>query len=282
MNAANMLANKTLCFLGAGAMAEAVLAGLLNNRVVRPGAISVTNRSNRFRLSELVYNFGVVGDADKKQECVQNADILLLSTKPQDLNAALTEVRSLTNPEQLVISLVAGITTEQISKLLGHAAPIIRTMPNTSATIGLSATALCRGKTATDEHLLLATRIFEAIGTVSVVTEEQLDAVTGLSGSGPAYIYFVVEAMLAGAVQAGLEPALARGLILQTIIGAAEMLKQTGQGPAELREQVTSPNGTTQAGLDVLRWYDFEQALVECVMRATQRSREIGEAAGLD
>ena len=153
-------------------------------------------------------------------------------------------------------------------------------MPNTSATIGLSATALCRGRTATDEHLSVASSIFAAIGTVSIVTEEQLDAVTGLSGSGPAYIYFLVEAMLAGAVKAGLEPELARGLILQTLVGAAEMLKQTGQGPAELREQVTSPNGTTQAGLEVLRAYDFEQALVDCVMRATERSREIREAVG--
>ena len=275
-----MLANKSLCFIGAGAMAEAVIAGLLNNRIVKPGAISVTNRSDRFRLSELVYNFGVVADADKKRESVLKADILVLSTKPQDLTTAIKEIRSLSSPKQLIISLVAGITTEQISRQLGHAAAVIRTMPNTSAAIGLSATALCSGKTATDEHVLLASRIFEAIGTVSIVTEEQMDAVTGLSGSGPAYIYYMVEAMLAGAVEAGLESDLARGLILQTLIGAAEMLKQTGHGPAELREQVTSPNGTTQAGLDVLRENNFEQAVVECVLRATQRSREIGESAG--
>lgn len=267
--------NKKLCFIGAGAMAEAVIAGLLNNRIVKPGAISVTNRSDRFRLSELVYNFGVVADRDRKRESILSADILVLATKPQDLSTALKEIRSLTNPGQLVVSLVAGITTEQISRLLGHAAPVIRTMPNTSAAIGLSATALCLGATATAEHLSLANNIFAAIGTVSVVTEEQLDAVTGVSGSGPAYVYLLVEGLLAGAVKAGLEPELARGLILQTLIGSAEMLKQTSQGPAELRAQVTSPNGTTQAGLDVLRSYDFEQALVDCVMRATERSREI-------
>ncbi len=271
-----MLADKKVCFLGAGAMAEAVLAGMLNKRIVKPGAVSITNRSDRFRLDELVYNFGVVADANQKDSSIQEADILILAMKPKDVHTALEEIRHLTNPNQIVISVVAGITTSFITSLLGHRAPVIRTMPNTSATIGLSATGICQGETATEEHLELAKHIFESIGMVVVVEEEQLDAVTGLSGSGPAYIYYLVEAMQAGAVKAGLEEQTARELILQTLIGAAHMLIETGEDPAALREKVTSPNGTTQAGLDKLRSYQFEEALVSCILRATERSKELG------
>ncbi|RXT05705.1 pyrroline-5-carboxylate reductase [Ammoniphilus sp. CFH 90114] len=271
-----MLSEKKVCFLGAGAMAEAVLAGMLNKRIIKPGAVSITNRSDRFRLDELVYNFGVVADANQKDSSIQDADILILAMKPKDVASALEEIKHLTNPNQLVISVVAGITTTFITSLLGHQAPVIRTMPNTSATIGLSATGVCQGETATEEHLELAKHIFESIGMVAVVEEHQLDAVTGLSGSGPAYIYYLVESLQSGAVQAGLDEQVARELILQTLIGAAHMLKETGEDPAVLREKVTSPNGTTQAGLDKLRSFQFEEALVSCVLRATERSKELG------
>ncbi|MEW9669256.1 pyrroline-5-carboxylate reductase [Ammoniphilus sp. 3BR4] len=271
-----MLSDKKVCFIGAGAMAEAVLAGMLNKRIIKPGAVSITNRSDRFRLDELVYNFGVVADANQKESSIQEADILILAMKPKDVESAVKEIKHLTNPNQLIISVVAGITTAFITSLLGHNAPVIRTMPNTSATIGLSSTGMCQGKTATEVHLELARHIFESIGMVAVVEEEQLDAVTGLSGSGPAYVYYLVEAMLAGGVKAGLDEQVARELILQTLIGAAHMLKETGEDPAVLREKVTSPNGTTQAGLDKLRSYRFEEALVACVLRATERSKELG------
>jgi len=271
-----MLTDKKICFLGAGAMAESVLAGMLNKRIVKPGAVSITNRSDRFRLDELVYNFGVVADMDQKEKSIREADILILAMKPKDIDSAIEEIKHLTNPGQLMISVLAGITTSYISNLLGHSAPVIRTMPNTSATVGMSATGICKGTTATAEHLAIATHIFEAMGMVAVVQESQLDAVTGLSGSGPAYIYYLVESMMAGAVQAGLEEKTARELTLQTLIGAAEMLKVTGEDPAVLREKVTSPNGTTQAGLDVLRSYQFEKALVSCILRATERSKELG------
>lgn len=271
-----MLSDKKVCFIGAGAMAEAVLAGMLNKRIIKPGAVSITNRSDRFRLDELVYNFGVVADANQKESSIREADILILAMKPKDVTSALKEIKYLTNPNQLIVSVVAGITTSFITSLLGHHAPVIRTMPNTSATIGLSSTGICQGETATEEHLELAKHIFESIGMVAVVEEDQLDAVTGLSGSGPAYIYYLVESMLAGGVQAGLDEQVARELILQTLIGAAHMLKETGEDPAVLREKVTSPNGTTEAGLNKLRSYRFEEALVAAILRATERSKELG------
>lgn len=273
-----MLSDKKICFLGAGAMAEAVLAGMLNKRIVKPGAVSVTNRSDRFRLDQLVYNFGIVADMDQKEKSIREADILILAMKPKDIDTAVGEIKHLTHPGQLMISVLAGISTAYISNLLGHSAPVIRTMPNTSAIVGMSATGICQGETATEEHLAIAQQIFESMGLVVVVEESQLDAVTGLSGSGPAYIYYLVESMMAGAIQAGLEEKTARDLTLQTLIGAAQMLKETGEDPAVLREKVTSPNGTTQAGLDVLRSQQFEKAIISCILRATERSKELGLA----
>jgi pyrroline-5-carboxylate reductase len=271
-----MLADKKVCFVGAGAMAEAVLAGMLNNRIIKPGAVSVTNRSDRFRLDELVYNFGVVADAELKDQSIRQADILILAMKPKDVGAALEDIRVYTHSNQLVISVIAGITTAFISQGLGHDAPVIRTMPNTSAAIGLSATGICRGKTATDEHVELTRYIFEAIGTVELVGEDQLDAITALAGSGPAYIYYLVEAMQEGASQVGLADETSKRLILQTLLGAVHMLQETGEAPSSLREKVTSPGGTTQAGLDVLRSYRFDEAVKSCIMRARDRSKELG------
>ncbi|RKD21747.1 pyrroline-5-carboxylate reductase [Ammoniphilus oxalaticus] len=271
-----MLTNKKICFVGAGSMAEAVLAGILNQRIVKPGAISITNRSDRFRLDELVYNFGVVADADQKEKYIREADILILAMKPNDVESAIAEIKALTHSDQLIISVIAGITTTFISKQFGHHAPIVRAMPNTSATIGQSATGLCQGATATSEHLATASRIFEAIGMVVTVEEAQLDAVTGVSGSGPAYIYYIAEAILAGAMEAGLDQEMARELTLQTIIGAAQMLHETGETPTALREKVTSPNGTTQAGLDTLRSHKVDEAIVSCILKAKERSIELG------
>jgi len=271
-----LLNDKKICFIGAGSMAEAILAGMLNQKIVNPSHISITNRTDRIRLHELSHKFGVVADAERREQSIQGADILILAMKPKDVGNALSDWKHLTRPGQMIISVVAGITTDFISNILDHSAPIIRTMPNTSATIGLSATAIAKGITATDEHINIAREIFESIGSVVTVEENQLDAVTGVSGSGPAYIYLLVEAMQKGAMQAGLPAGMSRELILQTILGAAEMLKKTGEDPAVLREKVTSPGGTTQAGLEILRSFGFEQALVACILRATERSKELG------
>lgn len=271
-----LITDKKICFVGAGAMAEAILCGLLNKKIVKPGQISVTNQDDRFRLDELVYNFGVVANAEQKSTSIKEADILILAMKPKDVGTALEEIRTLTNPNQLVISVIAGISTSYISSILGHNAPVIRTMPNTSAIVGLSGTGVCAGQSAKEEHIALAKKIFESIGIVVITEENNLDAITGVSGSGPAYVYYLVESMIKGATDVGLEQEQARNLIIQTVIGAATMLKETKEDPAYLREKVTSPNGTTQAGLDVLRQYDFEEAIRACIRQATKRSNELG------
>lgn len=269
--------DKKICFVGAGAMAEAIVQGLIHKRVVKPGQISVTNKNDRFRLDELSYNFGIVSEQKQKYALISQADIIVLAMKPKDVVAAIQEIRAYTHQAQLILSVVAGVTTEQISNMLGHAAPVIRTMPNTSAIVGYSSTGMCAGSTATDEHIKLAREIFESIGIVVLTEEKHLDAITGISGSGPAYIYYLVEAMLSAGEQLGLAAQDTRALVLQTVIGAANMLVETNEAPAKLREQVTSPNGTTQAGIETLENYRFQQAIQACITNATLRSKELGE-----
>ncbi len=181
------------------------------------------------------------------------------------------------NNNVLIISLLAGVSTDSIRKLLQKDVPIIRAMPNTSAAILKSATAISPSKHATAEHIRTATSLFETIGLVSVVEEEDMHAVTALSGSGPAYIYYVVEAMEEAAKKIGLKEDVAKSLILQTMIGAAEMLKASDKHPSILRKEITSPGGTTEAGIEVLQEHKFQQALISCITQATKRSHNLGK-----
>lgn len=269
-----MLQDKRICILGAGAMGEALIAGLLQNNLLPPEQIFALGRREE-RLYELRDRYGVTTASSK--DAIEKADIIILAVKPKDLKEALYEAKPYTNERQLFISVIAGISTDSISQLLGHRAPVVRTMPNTSATIGLSATALAPGSTVSDLELQLATAIFASIGIVVQVTEDQLHAVTGLSGSGPAYVYYLVEGMQNAGEQIGLETGVTRSLILHTIIGAAHMLLETMEEPSVLRERVTSPNGTTAAGIRVLEEYKFHDAIISCIKRATERSNEMGK-----
>lgn len=263
-------------FIGAGSMAEAIMAGMVNKRFLKKEQIFVSNKENEARLVELQEKYQVIGNTNKA-EVIQDADIIILATKPYDVETALNEVKSLIEPHQLIISVIAGISTDTIVSHLEKDIAVIRAMPNTSATIGFSATAIAKGKFATDEHLTLAEDLFKAIGTVSVVDEEKMHIVTGISGSGPAYIYYLVEAMEKAAEQEGLDTETAKQLITQTIIGAGKMLKQSTEPVSILRENVTSPNGTTAAGIQTLNEYHFQDAVIECVKNATKRSKELGK-----
>lgn len=268
--------NHSVCFIGAGAMAEAIIEGLIKKKTLSPQQIAVVNKSNRHRLEALGAKYGVVADPERKNELIHQADILILAMKPKDVRASLTEIKPFTHHRQIIISVVAGMATQLITELLGHSAPVIRTMPNTSARIGLSATAVAPGAYAQEEHLQIANTILESIGEVFLVEEELLDGITGLSGSGPAYIYYFVEAMIKGGLDVGLSAEQAYRLSLQTLVGAAMMLKLTGENPSQLREQVTSPNGTTAKGLSVLQSYRFEEAIRAAIHQAAERSKELG------
>lgn len=262
-------------FLGAGSIVEAMLSGILKKGLLSPDRLLVSNRNNRERLEQLADCYGVNFTQDKL-EVARSSDILILAIKPKDAAEALRELRGVVHPGQLVISVVAGVSTTLIGEWLGVNCPVIRTMPNTSSAVGLSATGLAANSFVTGEQLQQAIRLFEAIGTVYEVAEEELDIITGLSGSGPAYIYYLVEAMMAAGATAGLDREMARQLTLQTVIGAAHMLLDTRAEPAILRQQVTSPGGTTQAGLEVLEAYQFQQGVTAAILRATERSREMG------
>ncbi|MDC3417746.1 pyrroline-5-carboxylate reductase [Aquibacillus salsiterrae] len=266
-----------IAFIGAGSMAEAILAGIVAKEVLPAKQISVTNRQNQDRLNVLVNQYGVFASTNK-EEVVSGADVVILSMKPKDVEAAIATVKPYIKEDQLVISVLAGVSTDFLSEQLSSSVPVIRTMPNTSATIGQSATAIAAGKFATDDHVAKAAELLTAIGTTTVVEEKDLHTITGLSGSGPAYFYYMVEAMETAAVNAGIDEKIAKELALQTISGAAQMLKQTGENPSELRKKITSPGGTTQAAIETLDQFKFQEAIEACITNAAKRSEEMGAA----
>jgi pyrroline-5-carboxylate reductase len=265
----------TVGFLGGGNLTEAMVGGILRKGAVLPGRIIVTNRQNGERLQDLRMRYGV-RVTPLKADVIRAADIVVVACKPKDVGALLDEVGDLFRPGQILLTAAAGVQTSLFLGRLPEGVEVVRCMPNTSALIGLSATAMARGEGATDLTVERCRAILGTVGTVVEVAEGQMDAVTGLSGSGPAYIYYLVEVMMQAGAAVGLDPQLARTLVLQTIKGAAQMLESTGADPALLREQVTSPGGTTQAGLTVLRERGFPEALVACVARATERAGEMG------
>lgn len=268
--------NKKIAFIGAGSMAEAIISGIVKAETLQEEQIVVTNKDNRERINRLQQKYQIESIMDK-QKVTDNADIIILATKPYDLEAAIYSVRPYIKSNQLIISVLAGISTDYITSLVGNDAPVIRAMPNTSASIGHSATAISAGKYATDNHVQEAEALFKTIGTTTVVGEDDMHIVTAISGSGPAYVYYMVEAMEQAAVDAGLDSTVAQELITQTVVGAGEMLKHSGIMAGNLRKNITSPGGTTQAGLESLANNDFQEAIKTCVKSARERSIELGE-----
>lgn len=262
------------CFIGAGSMTEAMLAGLLNSRHTQPENIAVINRENRERLRQLQARYGVVISI-KGSQAIQQADTIIFAVKPVDMETALQQWAGSIHRDQKVLTVAAGISTRFVEAYLNQGTPVIRAMPNTSCAIGSSATALCSGSWAKRSDLEAATKIFLAIGSTVIIDESEMDAVTALSGSGPAYIYYLVEAMEKAGITAGLPQEKARQLTLQTLIGAAQMLQHTKEDPAELRHKIMSPGGTTVAGLKALQEHGFDLAVKDAVLHAKQRSKEL-------
>lgn len=267
---------KKVSFIGAGSMSEAIIAGIIKSNFLNPTQVFVTNRTNKERLNRLHKQYGVQVTHDK-EAVILGADIIVLSMKPADVMSAIDPIKKYIKPNQLIISVIAGISTDYLLTLFDKEVPIIRVMPNTSASIGFSATAIATGKNVSDQQLELSESLFKTIGTTKTIEEDDMHVVTGISGSGPAYVYYLVEAMEKAAIEAGLDKDVAQSLITQTIIGAGEMLKQSGKSAQTLREEITSPSGTTEAGLKTLATYDFKEAVIACVNSAKDRSKELGE-----
>lgn len=267
---------KKITFIGAGSMAEAIVSGIINKQFMKSEQIWITNKDNQARLDEMKEKYQISISQDKK-EVLSEANIIVLSTKPHDIESAIKSLLPYLTKDQLVMSVVAGISTRQIAQLTNQNTPVIRAMPNTSASIGYSATAISQGEFATTNDLQIAKQLFAAIGTVNVVEEKDMHIVTAISGSGPAYLYYLTEALEEAAVQEGLDAKTAKELITQTIIGAGNMLKTSELPVNVLRENVTSPQGTTEAGLKALEKNNFKEALIACVESATNRSKELGQ-----
>jgi len=258
-------------FLGAGKMAHALIHGMLRATLCAPQDITVASRSTS-GLESLVAATSIQAAASN-QEAIADADVVVLCVKPTDSLKALEQAGAALSGK-LLVSVVTGVTIKQLEA----AAPgvrAIRAMPNTAAMVGKSATALASSASATREDVEAATAICEAVGEVFLVAESQLDAVTGLSGSGPAYIYLIMEALSDGGVAMGLPRKLALELAIQTIGGAAEMAASTKEHPAILREMVTSPGGTTIAALTALENAGTRAAFIAAVRAAATRSKEL-------
>lgn len=268
--------DKRIAFLGAGSLAEAILSGIIKSEVVAKENIYVTNKSNRERLIYIENCYHVQCSSDK-EKVFRNADIIILASKPKDAVESITSIKPYLNEKQLIISTIAGLSTEKMEQLLDIQIPVVRTMPNTSALIGHSATALSAGKYVETEHLLQTDQLFQTVGMTKLVDEKDMHAITAVSGSGPAFIYYFVEAMEKAAMEFGLDRQTAKDLITQTVIGAGNMLKQSGETPAVLRKNITSPGGTTEAGIADLDRHNFEEMIFSCIRQARDRSIQLGE-----
>jgi len=262
--------------LGAGVMGETLLSGLL--RAGRPAGSLLVSERRPERAAELTERYGVrVVD---NETAAREADTVALVVKPQDMAAVLHEIRDHVSPGTLVVSLAAGITTTTLEAGLPEGTPVVRVMPNTPALVDEGMAAISPGAHCDDGHLAEAEELLRSCGRVVRVAERYQDAVTAISGSGPAYIFYVVEAMIEAGVLLGLPRATATELVVQTLYGAATMLRETGEHPTVLREQVSSPGGTTMAALRQLDDHKVRAAFITAMEAARDRSRQL--AAGDD
>lgn len=263
----------TVAFLGAGNMAEALIRGLLRDPTSDPTRVLVTARRKE-RLLKLAASYGVT--QTDNVTAVRKASVIVLAVKPQAMENLLEEVGASVDETKLVISIAAGVPIAAIERRLGPGARVVRAMPNTPALVGAGATAIAGGDHATEGDLGVAERLFTSVGTTTVLDENLLDAVTGLSGSGPAYIFLIIEALSDAGVKVGLPRYTAQALAAQTVLGSAKLLIETGTHPGQLKDQVTSPGGTAIAGLHTLEAGGLRTTLIDAVEAATKRAQELG------
>jgi pyrroline-5-carboxylate reductase len=264
-------------FLGGGQMAEALIKGIIQAGLFDAGQIvAVDPAPDRRELLAHQYKIAVAEDSAVLVDC----RIVVLAVKPQVLPGLLRSRRQHFNRQQLVISIAAGVSLDVLAaSLAGCDCRLVRVMPNTPALVMEGAAALCGGSLASDDDLKTAGAIFDAVGRSVVLKEAEMDAVTGLSGSGPAYVFSFIEALIDAGVKVGLNRGVAETLVLQTVLGSVQLAISSGKHPAELRAMVTSPGGTTIAGLHELEKAGFQGIIMDAVEAATRRSRKLGELA---
>jgi pyrroline-5-carboxylate reductase len=266
---------RRLAILGAGVMGETLLSGLLRSGWSADQLVATDRRIER--QLELVDRYGIT--MVENDQAVAEADTVILVVKPQDMADLLDEIRDSLKPDTLVISLAAGVDTASIEARLPDGIAVVRVMPNTPAQVDEGMAAISAGSHSDEQHLERVTEILSATGRVVTVPERYQDAVTAISGSGPAYLFFVVEAMIEAGVHLGLPRDIATQLVVQTMLGSAKLLRETGEHPTVLRERVTSPGGTTAAAVRQLEDHKVRAAFIGAMEAARDRSRELAAAA---
>jgi pyrroline-5-carboxylate reductase len=270
----SILASHTIGVIGAGNMAEALIRGLVRGGHV-PAEHVMASNPRQDRLDQLATAYKIKVSKDNR-EVAQFAQLCILAVKPQIVDKVLREVGDQLKPGTLVISVCAGINTETIEAACAEGVRVVRAMPNTPALVGAGATAISAGKRASDADLATARAVFDAVGITVTLEEHHLDAVTGLSGSGPAYIFLILEALSDAGVKVGLSRRNAQKLAAQTVLGSAKMVLETDEHVGHLKDMVTSPGGTAIAGLHTLEEGGLRTTLINAVETATKRARELG------
>ena len=283
MNAAAPVRLPAIAFLGAGSMARAIIAGLLQPGVVVDGGIRTTNRTAE-KAAELAGLEGVTAyatetDAAANLAAVSGAKLVVVAVKPAMVPDLLREIAGDLEPGTVVVSVAAGVTVATFESLLPGSVAVIRSMPNTPAVVGRAVTGVAAGTRSSEADLALAVSLFETVGDVLVVPEEQIDALSTISGSGPAYVFYLIEQLTATAVGKGFTPEQAAVMVQGTFRGASELLASSGEDPAELRRRVTSPKGTTERAIAVLEEAALEQTFDRATDAALARARELAAGA---
>ncbi|HEY7874386.1 MAG TPA: pyrroline-5-carboxylate reductase [Actinomycetota bacterium] len=264
-----------LAVLGGGKMGEALIAGLVASGWRRPEDIVVTGRREE-RLSELFDSYGIETHLDNGA-AVAGAELIVLAVKPQDIEILLSDISAHVAPEQTILSVVAAIPTAFIESRLGDGVPVVRAMPNTPSIVHEGMAGIAAGKHASEESLKLATEVLRHVGRVVTVPESYLDAVTAISGSGPAYFALLAEAMIEAGILLGLAREVSTELVVQTMLGSAKLLRDEQMHPVELREMVTSPGGTTIRAIRVLEQSGVRAAFLNAIQAAMERSQELAQ-----
>jgi pyrroline-5-carboxylate reductase len=271
----NAMTMKKIGFIGGGNMAEAIVRGLVAGKVVPSDHLFVSDPSAD-RRDLLARSFGVQTTEDNRT-VLDACEVLVLAVKPQVMGTALASVADAFRASHLVISIAAGLRTETLDSFCARTPAIIRVMPNTPALVGKGVSAMCAGPRAAEVHLALAETLFASVGSTLRVDESAMDAVTAISGSGPAYVFYWMEAMLSAAASLGFSPETARQLVYETISGSAALAMGSTDTPDTLRAKVTSKGGTTEAAIKTLDLYQVRDHVVEAVKAAARRSQELSK-----